>query len=75
MARPKKFNRFAPGSGSYVCKCCGKLTRETGEGESDVELCRACYVEAGEENFHMDHHDMSIDFKACPLCHPEVKHG
>jgi hypothetical protein len=41
---------FEKGSGAYVCRVCGKLTRETGYGESSIRLCLKCYDEAGEEN-------------------------
>lgn len=46
--------RFVKGSGLYKCQNCGKMTRETGEGESYVELCRHCWDEAGWENFISD---------------------
>lgn len=38
-------NKFEKGSGKYNCECCGKTTRETGYGESDVYLCAFCYQE------------------------------
>ena len=38
-----KSNRFASGSGCYKCAECGTSTRETGSGESYVELCLSCY--------------------------------
>ena len=41
---------FAKGSGAYTCVNCGKMTRETGEGESDLRLCLACFTQAGIEN-------------------------
>jgi hypothetical protein len=28
---------------TYTCECCGKRTRETGDDESGVMLCAACY--------------------------------
>lgn len=43
-------NRFQRGSGAYKCRVCGKMTRETGDGESFVMLCRACYWKSGVEN-------------------------
>lgn len=43
-------NRFNKGSGTYKCQCCGKLTRETGDGESDYELCAKCNFEGLMEN-------------------------
>jgi hypothetical protein len=48
MAR--RNNRFRAGSGYYVCKVCHKGTRETGEGESSVRMCRLCYFKSGWEN-------------------------
>ena len=35
--------RFRRGSGTYKCVVCGQLTRETGEGESSVEMCKTDY--------------------------------
>lgn len=43
-------DRFQPRSGRYKCRSCGKMTRETGEGESDIELCLKCFNDAGDEN-------------------------
>ena len=40
-----KINRFDR-HGTYICDSCGKLTRETGQDESSVQLCRLCYEEA-----------------------------
>ena len=34
---------FQKGSGCYTCRDCGKLTRETGDGESNCELCKNCF--------------------------------
>lgn len=52
-------NRFgrsmSGGSGAYKCEGCGKTTRETGLGESGVQLCKACYAEAQIENVGSDH--------------------
>lgn len=39
---------------TYVCKGCGKRTRETGLEESSVESCRACYIEDVAENLRAD---------------------
>ena len=36
--------------GVYECDFCHKQTRETGEGESDLGLCRDCYLKAGDCN-------------------------
>ncbi len=44
-------NRFTKGSGAYVCRCCGRTTRDTGRGDNEgVELCVQCYELAGIEN-------------------------
>ncbi len=37
-------------SGTYKCGACGKLTRETGDGEQALELCAFCLHEAELEN-------------------------
>jgi len=54
-----KNSRMQTGSGIYECKACGKQTRETGDGESSCELCRACHDDAGLENTHSDQHHRS----------------
>jgi hypothetical protein len=48
--RPGRARGFQKGSGSYTCQSCGKKTRETGDCESGVRLCAACFWQAGEEN-------------------------
>lgn len=50
----------------YKCLVCGKSTRETGEGESQFELCRKCYTEGGQENAHSDSHTGKM--KNCKEC-------
>ena len=63
----KKDNRrFARMSGTYTCHVCEKLTRETGYGEADLDLCASCYNLGGEENYHFDHHDDGKDFDGNP---------
>ena len=45
------------------------MTRETGDGESDVLLCHACYGQAGWENTHSDNaHGPDNADPNCPLC-------
>jgi len=39
---------------SYQCRACNKITRDTGEGEADVQLCLECYKDAGAENAASD---------------------
>lgn len=53
--RVSKFQRSAAGRATtYVCEACGKRTRETGDCESGVGLCAACYRDGGLENEHQD---------------------
>lgn len=74
---PKKVSRFRSnvygGSPTYVCVCCGKRTRETGEGESGCELCLKCFNEAGIENEHLDGYHDEEPRKDCPDCVAEGK--
>lgn len=64
---PPDNQHFKKGSAAYKCRCCGKLTRETGSCESNVQLCLACYDEAGLENEHSDgHHTTHVT--GCPTC-------
>lgn len=59
---------FKRGSGCYVCRDCGKQTRETGGGESASRLCRDCYTLAEWANAHSDEsHDETPD-PNCPIC-------
>ena len=59
---------------TYLCRSCGKRTRETGEGESSVELCAACYDDAGWENLHSDQHGAAeAKDPSCPYCQAEAK--
>ena len=69
-------SRIQAGSGVYTCECCGKRTRETGDGESFCQLCAKCYFEGGLVNEHSDNdgqHDLGPGTPAgphsdCPLC-------
>lgn len=50
-------NRFQKGSGCYKCKCCGRNTRSTGNGDNEyVQMCEQCYEMGGIENSIADHH-------------------
>ena len=63
--------RFRRGSGMYKYRHCGKQTRETGSSESYVDLCLACYDEAGIENQHQNgEHEEERDAD-CPMCKEE----
>lgn len=42
-------DRFSKG-GVITCLVCGRNTRETGEGESSLEMCRFCIKENEWEN-------------------------
>jgi hypothetical protein len=42
------------GTPVYTCRLCDKRTRETGEGESGVQLCARCFAICGEENAMAD---------------------
>jgi hypothetical protein len=65
-------SHFQRGSGVYTCCECGKRTRETGDGESQGELCRRCWQYFGWENTHNDcNHEGSDDDpdkEHCPIC-------
>ncbi len=64
-------NRFAKGSGVYTCRICGKSTRETGQGESSIDLCVDCYLDASQENTHSDNHSRENPDKSCKFCKAE----
>jgi len=63
-----RVNRFQTGSGVYTCRCCNKQTRETGDGESGVQLCLPCYDLAGLENEHNDRHHSGTTDADCDWC-------
>jgi hypothetical protein len=49
-----KANRFAKGSGVYVCGCCGARTRDTGMGGAFAGMCDPCYNLSGFYNMIQD---------------------
>ena len=49
-----KQSRFRRGSSTYICRECGKRTRNV-EGEESVELCLLCDTKAMAENVLVDH--------------------
>ena len=51
MAKQRRFER---GSATYICRVCGKRTRNT-EGEGSVELCLMCDTRAMAGNVLADH--------------------
>lgn len=51
----RKFDRFQKGSAVFPCTQCGKHTRETGEGESQLKLCKRCIFEVYVENAASDY--------------------
>jgi hypothetical protein len=67
---------FRPGRSTYTCETCGKLTRETGMGESAGAngyggVCAKCYDEGGWENEHYDdpdHNGVGPSPDNCPTC-------
>ena len=72
-----KTNRFEEGwnGGTYICRNCKKLTRNTGEGERAHQLCRECNNYLTWQNVHNDDsHDYSPKYRAqglaehCPIC-------
>jgi hypothetical protein len=57
MSKRIKHNHFESGRGGwkgtapvYKCGRCGKMTRETGEDESSLELCAYCLLISYAEN-------------------------
>lgn len=47
-------SRFRRGSGCYACGNCGRMTRETGNCESNGRTCADCYELGGIENEILD---------------------
>ena len=48
--------RFKAGSGCFTCRECGKLTRDTGNGEASLRMCTYCVAEAELYNELQDGH-------------------
>jgi hypothetical protein len=67
-------SHFRRGSAAYPCGVCGKLTRETGGGESEVGLCAFCNEEGMLENARNDGHITEDQYEA-KLAALKVKHG
>ena len=62
--RQAQFGKRIP---TYECGDCLKQTRETGDNESEVLLCRRCLTDAYQDNAHNDygHDPKHVD---CPAC-------
>jgi rubrerythrin len=67
------FRRQMHNSAVYACRCCGKRTRETGDDESSVGLCKRCYYEGGLENEHSDGYHDDAPHADCPICKREER--
>lgn len=46
--------RFQQGASVYSCSLCGRRTRETGSGESQLEMCVDCFNLCSYDNEHND---------------------
>jgi len=59
-----KYNRINS-KGTYNCAICGKLTRDTGHGEADVDTgyCKKCLLECYMENAFNDYGEDSEQYK------------
>lgn len=64
-------DKFQRGSGCYVCRACGKRTRDTGHAETSVRLCRKCFEDGGIENEHADGMHANRPHADCPACETE----
>jgi len=56
-------SKFQKGSTCYDCRICGKKTRETGDSESFIRLCRHCSQISGDENSVADGHMTVEEFR------------
>tara|TARA_R110002051_G_C8706951_1_gene495154 strand:- start:992 stop:1159 length:168 start_codon:yes stop_codon:yes gene_type:complete len=50
MVKQFQKNVYSLEGSVYTCRICKKRTRETGHDESSVQLCKACLLEAQDEN-------------------------
>jgi len=54
-AKKARNSQFQKGQSVYACRCCGRNTRQTGNGDNEhVELCEQCYELAGLHNCVQD---------------------
>ena len=66
----RKGSHFEAGSGCYTCGICQKQTRETGDGESGLDLCWRCFDREGRRNTHTDYHHGDETDPECEFCKP-----
>jgi hypothetical protein len=50
MAQDVPHSQFKAGSGSFQCEACGKKTRDTGNHEAELRLCKSCIDKFNAEN-------------------------
>src|SRR5512146_1100485 len=68
----RKFDRFDY-HGTITCGQCGAATRETGEGEGDLQLCKPCIYQAYAENAEADYGTGSPEHLAAVRQYEAVK--
>ncbi len=66
----KNYNRFEKGSGTFICRICGKRTRSTSPDNAAVQLCTPCMeheeaINAHNDNGHENHPERR---EGCPIC-------
>ena len=66
-------NRRFNSLGTYKCVECGKQTRETGNGESALKMCKRCDIVTSYENYHSDNCENGKSFEDCPECQSMVE--
>jgi len=57
----RRRNTFRQGSATFRCRCCKRLTRETGVQSLGSQLCPQCFDLSGIENDISDGHSTAID--------------
>ena len=61
-------NRFGR-EGCFKCSICGKRSRDTGNGETDIvgyPLCKKCLMDSEWENSHIDNCGLDVPKEDCP---------
>ena len=51
------YSKFQKGTSVYVCRICGKRTRDVGDDSAGVDLCSVCFEKCGAENEAADGRD------------------
>lgn len=61
-------SHFKTGKSVFPCGRCHKRTRDTGNSERSLNMCKACIIESETENSHFDGVHDGAPEPTCSLC-------